>query len=429
MKKALLSIASVAAVVAFADMSVTGVSVAQDESKCVTVDYTLSGGPAIVTVDFLTNGVSVGEKNFANIGGDVNMVVKNGARKIFWRPDRDWGGNVATECTLTANVTAWDLKSPPNYMVIDGRILMPKKNVRFYVSADALPEGGLENRSLYAGMYIVFRKIPAKNVRWRMGSTAAQRTAIGYTNTAYEEREIPHYVTLTNDYYLGIYPLTQRQSRSYWGAPRNMVGYDRDVWECLPANNIAYSEIRGSSLGAQWPTETAWHNVDSGSLLAALRERTGIPTIDLPTMARWEFAYRAGQGTLFYNGSEAVTEQMTSAESPYAWYSGNSSAIQPVGLLAPNPWGLYDMAGNVHELCLDWFWQKWYNSPNGSEATEPAGPELNQYTTTRVARGGARSASLLDMRASSCSMIDPSNYKGEIGLRLCCEVDMAVLAE
>ena len=429
MKKMLLCIVSVSAAAAMADISVTSVSVAQDASKCVTVDYTLSGGPAIVTVDFLTNGVSVGEKNFANVGGDVNMVVKNGARKMFWRPDRDWEGHLATNCTLAANVTAWDLKSPPDYMVIDGRILMPKKNMRFYVSADALPEGGLANRELYAKLCIVFRKIPAKNVKWRMGSTATQRSAIGYTASAYEEREVPHYVTLTNDYYLGIYPLTQRQSRYYWGAPRNMVGYDYATWECLPVNNVSYSEIRGSSLGAEWPDETAWHNVDSGSLLAAIRERTGLGTIDLPTMARWEFAYRAGQGTQFYNGSDTVTAEMTSAASPYAWYKDNCSVLQPVGLLEPNPWGLYDMAGDVHELCLDWFWQKWYNNPQGSEATEPAGPSKNNYTTTRVARGGSRSASLLDMRASSCSMVAPGNFTGEIGLRLCCEVDMSALVE
>ena len=60
------------------DISVSDVELAQDsKSRLVTVSYTLTGDPAIVTVDFLTNGVSIGEANFSNVSGDVNKLVSD----------------------------------------------------------------------------------------------------------------------------------------------------------------------------------------------------------------------------------------------------------------------------------------------------------------------------------------------------------------
>ena len=87
-----LMAAAVLPIVSFAnEISVSDVSVAQSGSRLVTVSYKL-GAPAIVTVDFLTNGVSIGEKNFSNVSGDVNRLVTEteSIRTIRWQPRDSW---------------------------------------------------------------------------------------------------------------------------------------------------------------------------------------------------------------------------------------------------------------------------------------------------------------------------------------------------
>ena len=92
----------------------------------------------------------------------------------------------------------------------------------------------------------------------------------------------------------------------------------------------------------------------------------------LPTEAEWEYACRAGTQTPFYSG--------TSLDDA-GWFSGNSGGkTRPVGEKQPNPWGLYDMHGNVLEWCWDWLG----NYP-GEAQTDPKGPASG---TNRVYRGG-----------------------------------------
>ena len=89
----------------------------------------------------------------------------------------------------------------------------------------------------------------------------------------------------------------------------------------------------------------------------------------LPTEAEWECAARAGTTTRFSYGDDPAYASLTN----HAWFFLNTDlTLHPVGQKLPNPWGLYDMAGNVWEWCQDW-----YADQTGGVQTDPTGPASN----------------------------------------------------
>jgi formylglycine-generating enzyme required for sulfatase activity len=102
----------------------------------------------------------------------------------------------------------------------------------------------------------------------------------------------------------------------------------------------------------------------------------------LPTEAEWEFACRAGTETIYWFGP------FLSDMPPYGWCAGISGGYShPVGQLRANPFGLYDMYGNVYEWCFDWFDLSAYQKLEDSPAVNPRGPDASPVTR-RVHRGG-----------------------------------------
>jgi formylglycine-generating enzyme required for sulfatase activity len=102
----------------------------------------------------------------------------------------------------------------------------------------------------------------------------------------------------------------------------------------------------------------------------------------LPTESEWEYAYRAGTTTAFYNGdiTETGSTPLDLNLDAIGWYLGNAGGTRKnVGTKLPNAWGLYDMAGNAWEWCWDW-----YGTYPGA-VSDPLGPATG---SVRVVRGG-----------------------------------------
>ncbi|MBR2837650.1 MAG: hypothetical protein IKE55_02600 [Kiritimatiellae bacterium] len=150
MKSLFLFLSAVAtAGAAFGAMpAIDSVVLRQGDNRVVTVDYELRDAPAIVTVEFLTNGVPVDVAACTRLSGDVNRFVSTGAvRRLSWQPSGALAD--ASDAPLTARLTAWPLATPPEVMVVDlfdfrdyALARGNPQNVRFYTSVRALPEGG-----------------------------------------------------------------------------------------------------------------------------------------------------------------------------------------------------------------------------------------------------------------------------------------------
>ncbi|MBN1592056.1 MAG: formylglycine-generating enzyme family protein [Candidatus Coatesbacteria bacterium] len=127
----------------------------------------------------------------------------------------------------------------------------------------------------------------------------------------------------------------------------------------------------------------------------------------LPTEAEWECACRAGTTTRYYSGDTDVDVGC------YMWYCSNSgSTTHPVGDLEANPWGLYDMSGNVWEWCWDWYAADYYST---GPDLGPVGPGGGVY---RVLRGGSYYNSHLACRSACRFDLMPRDRRDNLGFRV-----------
>ena len=200
-------------------------------------------------------------------------------------------------------------------------------------------------------------------------------------------------VTLSKPFFIGVFEVTQKQWSLVTGGNSSSFSGDKK-----PVEKVSYDAIRGSSSGAGWPGSSA---VDASSFLGKLRARTGLD-FDLPTEAQWEYACRAGTTTTYSYGD---TEN-----GDYMWYTANSSSqTHDVGTKQPNPWGLYDMHGNVWEWCLDRYDRAL------AYGTDPTGASSG---LKRVMRGGSFSYNTSYCTSSFRGHNIPSQENNSLGFRL-----------
>ena len=133
-------------------------SVSQNATtRTVTVNYTLSGEPAVVTMGSVsTNGAAMAESNYFNVAGDANRLVGVGSHTLLWQPPVEAGFGPFDANGVEVSLKAWATNAPPDYMVID--LEFPER-VRYYTCAEAIPGGVGDVR--YKTDFLVMRRIPA----------------------------------------------------------------------------------------------------------------------------------------------------------------------------------------------------------------------------------------------------------------------------
>jgi len=188
-----------------------------------------------------------------------------------------------------------------------------------------------------------------------------------------------HQVVITEGFYLQTTPVTQKQ------------------WVRVMEDNPA--EFRDESRPVE---RVSWD--DAQEFIRRLN-RQGNIVYGLPTEAEWEYACRAGTEAAYFWGDDM--------DDRFCWYDENSgNRSQPVGTREPNPWGFYDMLGNVWEWCLDWYDGGWYKK---SPVQDPEGP---QYGEQRVVRGGSWFGSAFIARCGNRGAHHPQHRSNNLGFRL-----------
>ena len=430
-----LSLLASAAIAAKPVATVTSVTQLNDRARTLQVSYSLANGPAIVTCEFFTNatgGVSLPFGRIEGLSGDVNKIVSAAAGTITW-PVRDYlDGEKIPADSFRVKLTAWPLSAPPPWCVVDPG---ESNAVAYYADESLIPLGGLTN-ALYKTRYIPMRRINAAGVEWIMGMSPAEQQRFP-TLTA---NGPSHAVALTEDYYMSIYTFTRGQYKALNDGTAHTEtvnwlpqGEDEDE---LPLASVSFSAMRG--LGKRWPANG--HEVDSGSILQRLRDRTGA-AFDLPTEAQWEFACRAGTRSELNNGLEATIANANLVGWNYdnSLYPDKVRRRHRVGLKPANAWGLHDMHGNIWEVCLDrhpgassaTYWMNDVNFKAGSDVVvEPVGPAVGPNVASRGGgfnHGERNCRSAFRYYITECDN-DVTQDKGSVdrGYRLVCPIPVTM---
>ena len=251
----------------------------------------------------------------------------------------------------------------------------------------------------YKTTKILLRKIPAGS--FTMGSPTNE---LGRDTIEGPQ----HTVTLSSNFYMGVFEITQGQYLNVMGA--NPSSYCQGAHgPKRPVDSVSWNMVRGGT----WPGGTP----GGGTFMDVLRAKTGLP-FDLPTEAQWEYACRAGTTNALNNDTNLIS----TGQDPNmdilgrylynggdGWTNREIGAHTTVGSYQVNNWGLYDMHGNVWEWCLDWY------GDYGGDVTDPSGAATSFY---RMFRGGGWCREACSCRSAVRGSYVPIHTYYDLGFRL-----------
>ena len=296
---------------------------------------------------------------------------------------------------------------------------------------------GVTNNPIYKTTKLVMRKIPAASLNkvWVCGSVYGD----AYSQSFSSRVEPVRYIKMTNDYYIGVFELTQKQCELFYGSNPSAdteKGQPDSDWR--PVENLAYYSVIGNqrNQGCQrgstgdpgrpdWPLNNYLYELGNNTVILKLQNKTRVEFY-LPTQAQWEIACRAGTDTPF-NSGKALT-----AENAYevGWVQGGeATSSHAVGMKPANAWGLYDMHGNIcefvvsNDLCGD---QPGHGETVDDPVIEPVGLLAVAGSGDRRRCGGSWGTAFGSYRESTSYANTYwqswSNPNPELGLRVVCPV-------
>ena len=258
----------------------------------------------------------------------------------------------------------------------------------------------------FAGRSVSAQSAPANFVRveggtFQMGSPASEP---GRNNIEGPQRQVT-----VSSFYMGRHEVTQKEYQEIMGTnPSNFKGDNLPVEQVTWFDAIEYCNQRSQREGL-----TLAYTISGSGNNRTVTWNRNANGYRLPTEAEWEYACRAGTTTPFSTGSNITTSQANyDGNSPYnnntrGTYRGKTTTV---GSFAANPWGLYDMHGNVYEWCWDWF-----GAYPSDAQTDPAGAASG---VNRVGRGGSWSYGGKDLRSGWRIAGDPEDGTDDFGFRL-----------
>jgi formylglycine-generating enzyme required for sulfatase activity len=220
--------------------------------------------------------------------------------------------------------------------------------------------------------------------------------------------EIQHRVTVS-DYYIAKSSVTQREYTALMGNnPSEFKGDNLPVETVSWFDAVRFCNARSAQEGLT-PAYTI-----SGETVTWKKNANGYR---LPTEAEWEYACRAGTTTPFNIGN-SITDREANCYNNYGYNNNSSGRVTggyrgrtaPVNSYRANPWGLFDMHGNVADWCWDW-----YGEYGAGAQTNPAGATIG---TLRVNRGGGWNDFPKHIRSAYRAATPPGNGSFNLGFRL-----------